>query len=419
MIPSFAQHQRLVGGRHVHALSNTVAIGLRLVGALNVDALSRAVAELLRRHEALRMVFPGDDSVELHTDGAPLWTIEADDPSRALEILVRNASRPFDLARGPLFRVTLVRVAPTLHLLGLELDHQITDGWSNRVLVQDLLHLYSAFAADEAPPPPPAALRFASFAEQERSRNFDRQVHYWRKQLAGISLVPDSGLRDRPGSPGVGEVSVTVDAAPIVDFARSHGVSPVPVITAAVQAVTWKRRLSWMRPDEAADVAIISWLANRIAPLVDHTVGYFATRTVLRTDLSGDPGFAEVVDRASRTLWGALRHQRVPHAALLRLLEPGRYGSIYDGAAPAFLELNVSSGMQLPRMPGLLVEQVEVPLVRVPAGGLKVSGLLAGGELVLRMAYREELFSSEWCEGFLGDVRGYVVAGVQDPAVCL
>ncbi|GAA4032411.1 hypothetical protein GCM10022247_66800 [Allokutzneria multivorans] len=413
MIPSYAQHQRLIGARHTDSVTNTVAVGLRLIGALDVDALGRAVSELLSRHEALRMVFPTNDSVELHAHRIPLWTFDVEDPERALEFLAGNASRPFDLANGPLFRVTLVRVEPRLHLLGLELDHQITDGWSNRVLVNDLLRVYAAFAADERPPPLPESMSFASFIRSERERDHDRHVRYWRKQLAGISLVPESGLRDRAGSPGAGSVSVTTDAAPVVGFARSQGVSVVPVITGAVQAVTWKRR-----SERSSDVAIMSWLANRIAPMVDDTVGYFATRTVLRTDLGGDPGFVEVVDRAAKTLWGALRHQRVPHALLLRRLEPSRYGAVYRGEIP-FLELNVSQDFELCRIPGLLVERVSVPVVQAPAGGLKITAGVDGGSLWLRLVYREELFSRAWCEAFLADVREYLEAGVRDPAVCL
>ena len=184
----------------------------RIRARLDAPALERSFREIVRRHEALRTTF-------VSVDGAPVQVISSEQasclpvidlsgfvaPERAaqsMRLAVEEIRRPFDLARGPLVRLTLLRLEEEEHLLLVTMHHIVSDGWSMGVFFQELAELYQAFSSGRPSPLPPLPIQYADFAiwqrEVMRGSRLERRLSYWKKQLADLpvlELVPD---RARP-----------------------------------------------------------------------------------------------------------------------------------------------------------------------------------------------------------------------------
>ncbi|HEV3052650.1 MAG TPA: condensation domain-containing protein, partial [Longimicrobium sp.] len=189
-----------------------------ITGPLDHDALRRALAELVRRHEPLRTTLPAVDGVPVQRIAPPpdgfdlpvfdLRHLPEEERRTEAERLATEASRHrFDLAHGPLFRASLVRVADAEHRLLLNLHHAVGDGWSLGVLMEELSALYGAFARGEPSPLPEPALQYADYAVWQREHlsgaALERQVEFWRRTLDGAPALLELPT-DRPRSPTCG-----------------------------------------------------------------------------------------------------------------------------------------------------------------------------------------------------------------------
>ena len=228
---SSGQHRLWFLDQAYHQNAYTVGTTLLLDGTLDVDALRGALAELVRRHESLRTVFPlgpdGDpvqevlppDMVDLPTVSAPVGA-ETDTPAPGARSIVEPAvadavpqwvhqalagdvRRPFDLARGPLFRAVLLRIADDRHVLSLTMHHNVSDGWSLGVIAGELATLYGAVLDGRPSPLPELAVQYGDYARWQRSRMADTDsddMRYWRRQLDGVASVLEVPT-DRPRPP--------------------------------------------------------------------------------------------------------------------------------------------------------------------------------------------------------------------------
>src|SRR5215475_344068 len=177
--------------------SYLVPWSLRIEGALNVPALEKSLEEIVLRHEILRTTFQWRDGMPMQIVGPSTFTLPVlnlsglhDPEARAAELARAEARLPIDLERGPLFRGQLLRIGPQLHLLLLTTHHITFDGWSRRILIQELSSLYEAFCGGGKSPLSSPELQYADYAvwqrEQFAGAPLERQVAYWRKQLAGM-----------------------------------------------------------------------------------------------------------------------------------------------------------------------------------------------------------------------------------------
>jgi len=315
-----------------------IPFSYHVAGPLDPDALRRALTELVRRHEPLRTTLPAVDGVPVqriapppagfdlpvadlrHLRGNELW----DEGGR----LVAEASRHrFDLARGPLFRASLVRVADDEHFLLLNLHHAIGDGWSLGVLKEELSALYAAFSRGEASPLPEPALQYADYAVWQRERlsgaALDRQVEFWRQALDGAPALLALPT-DRPRPPveshrGAVEQLVVPSAlaAEVNALARREGATLFMVLLAALDVV-----LGRLAGQE--DVVVGTPIAGRTRAETDRMVGLFLNSLALRTDLSGDPSFRELLGRVRETTLDAYAHQELPFERVLEEVRPER-----------------------------------------------------------------------------------------------
>ncbi|RKT55884.1 non-ribosomal peptide synthase/polyketide synthase [Saccharothrix australiensis] len=327
------------------------AFALRLRGPLDVPRLTGAVRGLVRRHESLRTAF---DQV----DGQPVQVIHADpvldvplvdapDPDAALRAEVE---RPFDLARGPLFRAVVLRVAPEDHVLLLTSHHIVVDGWSLGVLVEELGALYRG----EALPPP--ALQYADYAVWQRDRPV--RVDYWRERLAGVQPLELPTDRPRPAertSAGATR-GFTVPAAltaRLAELARANETTLFTVLLTACQVLL-------ARYTGQDDIAVGTVTSGRGRPELQRLVGFLVGTVVIRSTVDTSRTFEELLRETGAVALDAFAHDDVPFDRVVEAVAARR-----DPSRTPLFDVMVSMqnvGGSLPRLPGL--EVAEQPLTR-------------------------------------------------------
>ncbi|WP_342381799.1 non-ribosomal peptide synthase/polyketide synthase [Myxococcus stipitatus] len=308
---------------------------LELKGPLDVEALERSFTELVRRHESLRTCFPdeGGVPVQVIAPAAPcrLHRVElAEDEARdaTLRRLVQEeVVRPFDLTRGPLLRVTLLKLSEEEHVLVLVLHHIVSDGWSMGVLVKEVAALYEAFAEGRESPLKDLGVQYADYAEWQRGwlkgEVLERQVEYWREQLEGAPRVLEL-VTDKP-RPAAQSFRGTVLARrwpkalwrKVEETGRKEGVTPFMVLLSAYQVVLSR----WAGQEE---VVVGFPIAGRTNAETEGLIGYFANTLVLRGKVKEGEGVREQLRRAREVTLGAYAHQDVPFEKLVEELVPER-----------------------------------------------------------------------------------------------
>jgi amino acid adenylation domain-containing protein len=314
-----------------------VPVFLRLRGALDVAALERALGEIVRRHEALRTTLGQVDGTPVQVI-APFagFALPVDD-LRALEPEAREdearrrvqdeARRPFDLAAGPLFRPRLLRLADDDHVLGMCMHHVVVDGWSMGILFRELAALYGAYGAGGESPLAQPPVQYADFAAWQRERlrgdALEAELAWWRERLTGapelLQLPTDRprpavmtfrGAHERVEFPA--ELQERLQA-----LARGEGATLYMVLLAAFQ-------LLLARYAGSDDVVVGTTVAGRTRAEVESVVGLFMNTLAVRTDVSGDPAFRQVLRRVRQATLGAYEHLDLPFEKLVAELRPER-----------------------------------------------------------------------------------------------
>jgi amino acid adenylation domain-containing protein len=309
----------------------------RLQGRLDGDALGRALQAIVDRHESLRTCFVAVDGkpaqrvlpeLAVPLRRVDLAALEPQARAAELERLARlEAETTFDLARGPLIRTTLVRLGPEEHVLFLSLHHIVFDGWSIGVLNRELLELYRADLAGEAPRVPELAIQYVDFVDwQSRwlpGEVLERQMAYWRGKLTSPLPVLDLPT-DRPRPPvqtyrGEGHVLKLPPelAGALRLLSRRQGVTLAMTLLAAFKALL-------ARYTGQDDILVGMPIANRTRRELEDLIGFFVNSLVLRSDLSGDPPFTELLARVHATALEAYEHQDLPFERLVDELQPVR-----------------------------------------------------------------------------------------------
>ena len=331
---------------------------LRLTGELRAADLRAAVAVLPRRHESLRTTFAETDGrpVQIVRPPADLDVPMVDCAPEDLDaVLGTEFARPFDLRRGPLFRALLVRLGEREHVLLLSAHHIVVDGWSLRVLTEEL---FARYAGADVPAPPD--LRYADYAVWQQNRlagpGMAEHLAYWRRALDGA--VPLDLPTDRP-RPAVRSAAgstheLTVPAAVaerLTDLARTNDTTLFTTLTAACEILL--ARYSGRR-----DVSVGTVSSGRSRPELHRLVGFFVNTVVLRSTVDQAMSFTEHLARVDADAREALRHDEVPFDRLVELVgaprDPGR-NPLFD------VLVTVDSARRgLPAPPGLAVEEVRL-----------------------------------------------------------
>ncbi|MGH7831901.1 MAG: condensation domain-containing protein, partial [Candidatus Binatia bacterium] len=313
-----------------------IAVPIRFTGALRKEALKRSVDELVRRHESLRTTFQNtaDELVQVVTPELALEMPEIDlrgipEPLRleeAKRLLREEASQPFDLERGPLFRVLLVRLAEDDQVLLLSMHHAVSDQWSLGIIAHEIASLYNAFSQALPASMDPSPVQYADFAVAESRRltgeRWERQLAYWKKQLSGLQPLELPTDHPRPSIQTFhgahDQLSLTKE---LVEELKKLGVEENATLF-MVFLTAFKALL--LRYSGRHDVAVGSPIANRNRTEWERVIGTFVNVLVLRTDLSGNPTFREVLRRVREVALDAFAHQEMPFDKLVEELQPTR-----------------------------------------------------------------------------------------------
>jgi amino acid adenylation domain-containing protein len=404
-------------------------VAVRLSRRLDADALRRGLEGLVARHESLRTTFAveGDAPVQrIHPPGPvalPVREVGGADAERrerrVQRLLAAEARRPFDLARGPLFRAALFRLADDEHALLLCMHHVVSDGWSVSILLRDLAALYAAEVAGAPARLPAPALRYADFAAWQQGQfggeALARQAAFWTEELRGappgMELPADRPRRD--AASGRGHVvsfdlaSETADALRML--ARREGATPFMALLSAFH-------LLLSRYSGHDDVVVGTPVAGRTRPELDGVVGFFVNTLPLRADLSGDPPFTALLARVREATLRAFAHQDLPFEQIVDALGVPR-----DGArTPLVQALFVFNEAAPPAAPAGL----DAEWITVHTGAARFDLTLTvqdrGGDgLGAIVTCTRERFAAATAERIAGHFRALLDAIVAEPAVAV
>jgi amino acid adenylation domain-containing protein len=315
-----------------------IARAVRLAGTVLTDVLERALNEVVRRHSALRTIFIAVEgqpaqvvapSLVLSLPLADLRALpEEVRHAEARRLATRVAHLPFDLARGPLLRVVLLRLDDSEVIAASCMHHIISDGWSTGLLFREMAVLYESYIRQRPSPLPELPLQYADFALWQREylqgEVLAEQLSYWKEQLAGASETLDLPT-DRPRTAARsarGTRHPLLIPHPIAESLKELGqgegaATLFMVLFAAFNALLF-------RHSGQDDIVIGFPIANRNRTEVESLIGFFVNTLVLRTRLEGDPTFRELLARVRQTTLGAYAHQDLPFEKLVEELRPER-----------------------------------------------------------------------------------------------
>ncbi len=314
-----------------------ISRSVRLEGVLDFRAFEWSFTELVRRHESLRTRFGEVNGRPVQLIDPPrlfrlhlvdLSQLAHPDQSRLVEYWgSHEVQRPFDLHRGPLLRVRLLRLRAAEHELQLSMHHIISDGWSMTVLLRDVSELYTSRMESREPRLPGLAVQYADYALWQRNclhgDLLEGEISYWRRQLAGVPSVLTLPT-DMPRPP------VKSFRGAMVDFgltqALSQSLTELSRLGAATLFMTMLAAFSILmaRYSGQMDIVIGAPIAGRSRREVEDLIGFFVNALPLRMDLSGNPSFRQLLDRAKQVALSAFAHQDLPFEKVVAQLQPQR-----------------------------------------------------------------------------------------------
>ncbi|HXC70886.1 MAG TPA: condensation domain-containing protein, partial [Pyrinomonadaceae bacterium] len=314
-----------------------VAAAVRLSGPLNVSALERTLREIIARHEVLRTSFPARDGepvqviaeqVEFELPVTDLSALpESEREQAARRLAAEEAETSFDLSTGPLVRARLLRLEEAEHVALFTMHHIVSDGWSVGVLIKEVSQLYEAYSRGEESPLAELPIQYADYAVWQREwltgEVLDKQLQYWREQLAGapetLALPTD---KTRPAVQTFRGASESL-MLPAETSEALKALSRHEDVTLFMMLLSvWQILLHWYSGQE--QIVIGTSIANRHQAATEDLIGFFVNTLALRGDLSGNPSYRELLRRVRETCLGAYAHQDLPFEKLVEELRPER-----------------------------------------------------------------------------------------------
>lgn len=405
-----------------------VSTTLRLNGKLDLSALERSLNEIVRRHEALRTTFASEagQPVQIiaptmrvplaieHLEELPLDERE----SEARRLATEEVHRPFDLARGPLLRMKLLRLGPEEHILIFVMHHIVSDSWSLGIFLRELATLYTAFHAGKPSPLPDLPLQYADYSVWQRQRlqgaQLEQQLTYWKQQLDGcptlLALPTDHPRPPVQAFRGTAQTFTLPRALTdnLKTLARAHGTTLFQVLLTAFQILL-------SRYSGQHDIIVGSPIAGRTHADLEPLIGFFANTLALRTDLSGNPSFREVLTRVQKVTLDAYAHQDMPFEQIVEALQPERVMS-HNPLFQVMLVLQ-SAPLEKPELIGLTLNPFEVEShTAILDLWLSLQEKLNGDGLNGILEYNTDLFEAATISRLIGHYQTLLAAVVTDVA---
>jgi len=399
------------------------SFAFHLTGLLDMAVLEQSLTEIIRRHEVLRTIFPV-------TDGSPVQAIvpaqaaslslvdmtgSPENEHEMQQLLTEETQRPFDLERGPLLRITLIRLGMTKHLLLVTMHHIIFDGWSMGIFNWELSVLYKAFSSGQPSPLPGLSVQYADFAHWQRQwlqvDGLQTEWNYWKQQLANAPPLLELPT-DRPRPPvqtfqGCTErFQLCSELTQRLEYlGQQSGTTLFMTLLAAFATLL-------ARYTNHDDIVIGSPIAGRNRIEIEPLIGFFANTLALRINLSGNPVFQDLLTRIREVAMGAYDHQKIPFEMLVAALRPERNLSTTPLFQAMFVLQNAPAAV--PEFPGLTVTPAEVESGTVKRD-LTLFMAKTGQGLRGAFKYNSDLFDMDTITRMTGHFQTLLEAIASDP----
>jgi amino acid adenylation domain-containing protein len=402
-----------------------IPAAIRLRGPLNLAALEQSLNQIVKRHESLRTTFAIVDGRPVQVI-APALTIElpvidlrklpeAERETEVRRLVTEGAMRPFDLSQGPLLRVALLRLGDEEHVGLLTMHHIVSDGWSTGILIREMARLYVAFSSGGSLSLPDLPIQYADFAHWQRQwlqgEVLETQLAYWKQQLAGAPPLlelptdrPRPALQTFRGAHQSLMLPKTLTEG-IKALGRQEGVTQFMTLLAAFKVLLY-------RYTSQDDLIVGTPIANRNRLETEGLIGCFVNALVLRTDLSGNPCFRDLLRRVREVCLGAYGHQDLPFDRLVEELRLKRDLSRNPLFQVMFVLQNAS--MRATELPGLTLRPVEGDS-ETAHFDLSLVVVDADQGLTASFVYNTDLFEAATITRMLGHFQILLEAMVADP----
>ncbi|RLD12812.1 non-ribosomal peptide synthetase, partial [candidate division KSB1 bacterium] len=402
-----------------------IPLAIRVRGRFDIGIFKRVIDEIVDRHEILRTTFwpeKGEPlqiiAPELHLDipVVDLTHLHGEKLDEEIKRLATVEARtPFDLAKGPLFRVTILKASETDHVLLVTMHHIISDGWSIGVLIREITALYAAFSQGKPSPLPELPIQYADFAEWQREylqgEVLEEQLNFWKKQLGSnppvLELPTD---RPRPQiQTNVGASERMVFPKELTDklygLARQEGATLFMVLLAGLRVLLG-------RYAGQSDLTIGTPIANRNRAEIEPLIGLFINTLVLRNQFDDNPTFREMIRRERQITLSAYDHQDLPFEYLVDALQPSR-----DMSYPPLFQVMLilqNAPMKGTQVGDLSFEQIDVDM-GTSTHDLTFSITENPNGLVIDVEYNTDLFERTTIQRLLRHYRQLFEAVTADP----
>ncbi|HHE54764.1 MAG TPA: non-ribosomal peptide synthetase, partial [Caldithrix abyssi] len=404
-----------------------IPAALRLIGKLNIKALKEALTTITKRHEILRTTFSTingtpiqivSNNSNVSLSFVDISTLAPQVRQQELEqILLNENAKPFDLNKGPLWKVKVIKLSENEHVLYLLMHHIISDGWSVGVFVNEFSQLYNSYIQGSANPLPPLKIQYADFAVWQKkkleSEIKEKQLLYWKEKLSGHLPVlelptdhPRPAIKSYRGSHRQSSIK-----GPLVEkirqFSQQNGATIFMTLLSAFYALLY-------RYSNQPDICIGTPIANRNRAETQGLIGFFVNTLVLRNDLSGEPSFTELLQRTRNMVLEAFSHQDLPFEMLVEELHPERSLSHTPLFQVMFVYQNaLEKGLQLP---DLKIESIQVPNKNAKFD-LTLTVAELPNEFALDVEFDTDLFEAETIYRLMSHFQKILAEALQQPEI--
>lgn len=348
-----------------------IPVAVHIQGQLDVHLLEKSLNQIVARHEILRTIFvtANGSLVQIIVPVLTL-TLPVIDLSKLSQtareadthrLIAEEAQYPFNLAQGPLLRATLLRLDAEHHIITFTIHHIIADIASVAVLFQELATFYQASSADISPILPDLAFQYVDFANWQRQwmagELLEARLLYWKTQLSNApsaSLLPTD--RPRPPIQSFRGAYQFFDLSPklvasIRDLSRQSGVTFFVTLLTAFKALLYH----YVGEE---DILVGTPTRGRVYPESETLIGLFAHPLVVRTNISGDPTFRELLACVHKVALDAYTHQEVPFAKVVEVTRPERSGN-YTPLFQTMFSL-IKSPLENIHLQGVTLELIDI-----------------------------------------------------------
>ena len=325
---SFGQERLWFIDRLHGSIQYHIILTFKIDGLFDLNALINTFNHIVNRHEVLRTVIRQEDGIPyqylLEED---TWKAEVlnEHPAAANETTLLNlmdelVTRPFILSEEHMLRVHIIRISDTEHMLIANIHHIAADGWSLSILAKELHEGYQAYAAATIPNLPPLPIQYKDYARWQRNREavLTPKLDYWQRKLSGTALLNlpvdfgRSAIQSVRGKTIKFSITKTLTEA-LKQFSIQEDVTLYMTLLATFKVLL-------QRYCSQDDICVGGAISGRMQQEMEGLIGFFVNTLALRTDLSGDPDFLEVLQRVKTTTLEAYDHQEAPFEKVVKLV---------------------------------------------------------------------------------------------------